>query len=244
MRRVGFVAAGAAVTGVAFHALPLLSARARLRRRWAPALAGIGSPDHVAITFDDGPDPASTPLFLEELDRLGLRATFFMLGVNAAAHPGLAAEVAAAGHEVAAHGHEHRSLMFRTPAMVRDDLLRGVHAVATATGRGPQWFRPPFGTLSGPGLVAAQRLGLRTVLWSAWGKDWEADATPKSVLAELDRDLGPGVTVLLHDSDCASAPGSWRSALGALAPLAERLDAAGLRAGPLAEHGLAEAAAA
>ena len=79
------------------------------------------------------------------------------------------------------------------------------------------------------------------MLWSAWGKDWSENATPQSVLDELDKDLGPGVTVLLHDSDCASAPGSWRAALGALPGLAERLSAAGLTAGPLADHGIAAA---
>src|SRR5687768_6006419 len=101
MRAARAVAVGAGATALALHAVPLLTTRARLRRRYLPWLAGIGSSDHVAITFDDGPDPASTPAFLEELDRLGMRATFFMLGVNAAAHPGLAAEVADAGHEVA-----------------------------------------------------------------------------------------------------------------------------------------------
>jgi peptidoglycan/xylan/chitin deacetylase (PgdA/CDA1 family) len=58
------------------------------------------------------------------------------------------------------------------------------------------------------------------------------------VFAELARDLGPGVTALLHDSDCASAPGSWRAALGALPKLADHLAEQGLKAGPLAEHGL------
>ena len=168
-----------------------------------------------------------------------MRATFFMLGVNADVHRSVAAEVAAAGHEVAAHGYHHRSQLFTSPGRVRDDILRGVHTVAEATGQLPRWYRPPFGTLSNAGLLAAQRFGLRTVLWSAWGKDWSENATPQSVLDELDKDLGPGVTVLLHDSDCASAPGSWRAALGALPGLAERLSAAGLTAGPLADHGIA-----
>jgi peptidoglycan/xylan/chitin deacetylase (PgdA/CDA1 family) len=236
------VAAGAAATALAVHAVPLITTRARLRRRYLPSLAGIGASDHVALTFDDGPDPASTPAFLDELDRLGMRATFFMLGVNAAAHPGLAAEVADAGHEVAAHGHVHRSQLFQSPGQVRDDILRGMHAVAEATGQAPRWFRPPFGTISTAGLVAAQRLGLRTVLWSAWGRDWTDDATPESVFAELSQDVGGGVTVLLHDSDCSSSPGSWRAGLGALAPLADHLAAAGLRAGPLSEHGVGTAA--
>jgi peptidoglycan/xylan/chitin deacetylase (PgdA/CDA1 family) len=230
------IAGGA--TALALHAVPLLTTRASLRRRYLPGLAGLGSPDHVALTFDDGPDPTSTPAFLAELDRLGLRATFFMLGTNVDAHPGLAAEVAAAGHEVAVHGYRHRSQLFRSPREIRQDLLRGTEVVAEATGQAPLWFRPPYGTLSTSGLMVAQRLGLRTVLWSAWGRDWTEDATPASVFAELDRDLGPGVTVLLHDSDCASAPGSWRAGLGALPMLAERVAGAGLRVGPLAEHGV------
>jgi peptidoglycan/xylan/chitin deacetylase (PgdA/CDA1 family) len=238
MRRTRALAAGTAAAALAVHAVPLITSRARLRRRYLPGLAGLGSPGHVALTFDDGPDPASTPAFLDELDRLGLRATFFMLGVNADAHRGIAADVAAAGHEVAAHGYRHQSQIFQTPGQVRDDMLRGIHAVADATGQMPRWFRPPFGTLSSAGLLAAQRFGLRTVLWSAWGRDWTPEATADSVLAELDRDLGPGVTVLLHDSDCASAPGSWRATLGALPGLAERLGAAGLTAGPLADHGI------
>ena len=65
---------------------------------------------------------------------------------------------------------------------------------------------PPEAKLAGRNPT--QRLGLRTVLWSAWGKDWTPEATAGSVLDELEPDLGPGVTVLLHDSDCASAPGS------------------------------------
>jgi peptidoglycan/xylan/chitin deacetylase (PgdA/CDA1 family) len=238
--RAGKVMAAGAAAALAAHAVPLVTTRASLRRRYLPRLAGLGRPDHVALTFDDGPDPASTPYFLEELDRLGMRATFFMLGVNADVHRSVAAEVAAAGHEVAAHGYHHRSQLFSPPGRVRDDILRGVHTVAEATGEMPRWYRPPFGTLSNAGLLAAQRFGLRTVLWSAWGKDWSEKATSDTVLAELDQDLGPGVTVLLHDSDCASAPGAWKAALGALEPLAERLAAAGLTAGPLADHGIAD----
>jgi len=233
------VAGGATALAVlAAHAAPSISAAAIVRHRM-PRLAGLGSPGHVAITFDDGPDPASTPSFLTALDDLGWKATFFMLGEMVRRSPGLAEEVAAAGHEVAVHGDSHTSQLFRTPRAVHDDMARGLDAVHAASGIRPQRCRPPYGSLSSGGLWAAHRLGLQTVLWTAWGRDWRSEATPTSVVSDVQRGLGPGGTVLLHDSDCTSAPGAWRSALGALPLLAERFAELGLVAGPLAEHGVA-----
>jgi hypothetical protein len=77
------------------------------------------------------------------------------------------------------------------------------------------------------------------VLWTAWGRDWRAEADAESVIADLSPDLCPGATILLHDSDCTSAPGAWRSALGALPLLAEDLERRGLLVGTLADHALA-----
>ncbi len=76
------------------------------------------------------------------------------------------------------------------------------------------------------------------MLWTTWGRDWRGDATPKTVAAEVTRGLVPGATVLLHDSDCTSAPGAWRSALGALDDLAELFAARRLIVGPLCDHGV------
>lgn len=238
-RRTATLALAGVATAAATHAAPALSNVDVLRRRLLPGLSGVGTPGHVALTFDDGPQPESTPAFLEALDRLGWKATFFMLGSMVDRAPGLAAEVAAAGHEVAVHGYEHRSEMFRVYPAIAADLARAVDRVSTATGRAQRWFRPPYGTLSAGGVVAARRQGLRTVLWSTWGRDWRAEATPETVVADVERHLAPGATVLLHDSDCTSAPGAWRSALGALDPLAELFASRGLTVGPLADHGLA-----
>ena len=231
-------AAGAVGAAVLAHGAPALTALPAVRRRVSPALHGLGAPDHIALTFDDGPDPASTPRFLEALDGLGWTATFFMLGAMVRSAPGLAAEVAAAGHEVAVHGDVHRSELWRAPAAVVDDLRRARDTIGEVTGRAPAWFRPPYGVVAAAGPAAARRCGLRLVLWSAWGRDWRATATPDTVVADIATDLQPGATILLHDSDCTSAPGSWRSALGALPLLAERFDGAGWRVGPLADHGL------
>jgi peptidoglycan-N-acetylglucosamine deacetylase len=218
---------------------PALTGIPTIRRRVSSRLCGLGRPGHIALTFDDGPDPASTPYFLSELDRLGWKATFFMLGSMARAGGGLAAEVAAAGHEIAVHGDVHRSHIWRSPAAVIDDTRRARDCLAELTGSVPRWFRPPYGTMSGAGPTAARRLGLELVLWTAWGRDWRREATPETVRDDIATDLVTGGTVLLHDSDCTSAPGSWRSALGALPRLAEAWSERGWEVGPLAEHGLA-----
>ena len=206
--------------------------------RVTPALVGRGREDHLALTFDDGPDPASTPAFLEELDRCGWRATFFMLGTMARRSPALVAEVAAAGHEVAVHGDEHRNMLRRTPRAARDDIRRATDTIGELAGTAPSWFRPPFGILSLGALSGAKRAALTTVLWTTWGRDWRREATPETVVADVLRRYVAGGTVLLHDSDCQSYPGSWKSALGALAPLGEQLAGRGLEVGPLRDHGL------
>ncbi len=221
---------------IAAHAAPSVTTVARFRRRWLPGLSGTGAESRVALTFDDGPDPASTPAFLDALDDLGWKATFFMLGSMVRRAPELAARVASAGHEVAVHGDQHRSHLWRSPRDVATDLERATATIVDATGRQPTWFRPPYGTLSTGSLIAARRLGLRTVLWTTWGRDWRAEATPASVAIDVESGLGPGGTVLLHDSDCTSAPGSWRSALGSLPALAELFATRGLQPGPLGAH--------
>ncbi|GGW46007.1 polysaccharide deacetylase familiy protein [Streptomyces lucensis JCM 4490] len=208
-----------------------------VRLRLFPALSGTGRRRHVALTFDDGPDPESTPRFLDALDDLGVRATFFLLGEHVVRHPELARETARRGHEPAVHGWTHDRPWRPAPLRDAEELARTVRAVRDATGHRPRWYRPPYGILTAGRWSAARRAGLRTVLWSAWGKDWTADATPSSVRAHVAADLRGGGTILLHDSDRHAAPGCWHSALGALPALVESCRRAGLTIGPLHEHG-------
>jgi peptidoglycan/xylan/chitin deacetylase (PgdA/CDA1 family) len=229
-------AAGLGLGMAAVHAAPALAWIDPLRCHLMPRLAGLGDTGHLALTFDDGPDPASTPQFLEQLDGLGWRATFFLLGSMTDANPGLAADIVAAGHEVAVHGYDHVGSLRRTPGAVARDLDRAIDVVTQASGRRPRWYRPPFGELSAGALLAGRRAGVETVLWSAWGRDWRPDATPASVINDLRGGVLAGGTVLLHDSDCVSAPGSWKTTLATLPLLAEVVDLMGLRVGPLVEH--------
>ena len=84
--------------------------------------------------------------------------------------------------------------------------------------------------------LACRRLGLTPVLWTSWGEDWRAGATPAVVHDAVDRDLRGGGTVLLHDSDCTSATGSWRTTLAALPGILDTCQERGLTVGPLRDH--------
>ena len=81
------------------------------------------------------------------------------------------------------------------------------------------------------------------MLWTAWGRDWRAEATPESVVGDVLGGFVDGGTVLLHDSDCTSYPGSWRAALGALPRLADEFSTRGLAVGTVGDHGIATRAA-
>jgi peptidoglycan-N-acetylglucosamine deacetylase len=234
------LAAGAVgAAGVAvFQAGPGITGLPGVRKAFFPRLSGSGRTDHVALTFDDGPDQATTPLFLEALAARQIRATFFLLGSRIAMKPRLAAEIAEAGHELAVHGWDHRYLPLRSPLATYEDLARTVEIITTATGRVPDKFRPPFGVLSTAAILAARRLGLTPVLWGCWGREWMPGATAHSVCETLTEELRGGVTVLLHDSDCTSPAGSAMAALGALPMLLAACDRQALAVGPLAEHGL------
>ena len=170
----------------------------------------------MALTFDDGPDPRFTPGFLAALDARRVRATFFLLGPMVQAAPGLAAEIAAAGHEIGVHGWDHRYATVRGPRALHDDLARARDTIAAATGTAPGGTGRRYGVLSSGALIAARRLGLRPVLWTTWGREWVPGATPGRCAGDPGPHPGRRATVLLHDSDCTTPPGKAAAALGAL----------------------------
>ncbi len=197
-----------------------------------PLAAAFGVPlrlprrDGIALTFDDGPHAEGTPAVLELLDRAGVRATFYLVGEQVARRPALAAEIAAAGHEIGIHGHRHTLLLRRTPGALRADFDRAEAVIGEATGQAARSYRPPYGVFSLAGLrLARQRW--EPLLWTRWGRDWEARATAGSIAARATRDLGPRDVVLLHDADDYSSAGSWRRTVAALPAVLEALLATG-----------------
>ncbi|MGB8652408.1 MAG: polysaccharide deacetylase family protein [Mycobacteriales bacterium] len=206
-------------------------------KRLLPTLNGIGAPGHVALTFDDGPDGQSTPRFLDLLADLDVRATFFLLGEMCERYPSLSRRIVDEGHEVAVHSFDHRNHLRHLPGRrTYDQLARTADLIEAQCQVRPRWFRPPYGALTTAGLLAARELGLQTVLWSAWGQDWQRTCTPQSVLDEVTSGIVDGGTVLLHDSDCTSEPGSWHATLGALPGLVAWCRARGLEVGTVGAH--------
>ena len=155
----------------------------------------------VALTFDDGPSPEHTPKILDLLDAARVKATFFVIGKKALAHPETVREIAARGHAVGVHGHEHdRFLSLRTPERVSDDLERCIDAVESITGARPLLYRPPVGLTSPRIARALSFFDVTVVGWSVRALDGRKGAKPDRVAARVVPRLGDGAIVLLHDA--------------------------------------------
>jgi peptidoglycan/xylan/chitin deacetylase (PgdA/CDA1 family) len=184
----------------------------------------------VGLTFDDGPHRQGTPAILETLAAAGAGATFFVVGEQVRREPGIVREVAAAGHRIAVHGDRHVAAAFVAPGALRSDLDRCAALVAEHGGAAPNRYRPPYGVFSAAALREASRRGWTPLLWSTWGCDWRARATPGAIAARATRGVRAGDVVLLHDADHYCVPDSWRSTAAALPRILDELGARGLRA--------------
>jgi peptidoglycan/xylan/chitin deacetylase (PgdA/CDA1 family) len=198
-------------------------------RRWLGVQDSTAGGRGYALTFDDGPHAQGTPATLEILAAAGVRATFFLVGEQLRRNPSLGREIVAAGHEIGLHCDRHRNLLRLAPWQVRADIARAQATIAEETGRSPGLYRPPYGVLNATALRVARAHGWRTLLWSQWGRDWEARATPESIAALVTEGAGEGAVLLLHDADDYSAPDSWRRTVAALPRVLDTLAQRGLQ---------------
>jgi peptidoglycan-N-acetylglucosamine deacetylase len=164
----------------------------------------------VALTFDaEHPDrprssTQSADIILDVLSDAGIRATFFVQGRWALAHPDISRRIADAGHLVGNHSHAHAPMPMLSDEGFRADVADAQAAVMQATGVDPRpWFRCPFGEgYEDPRVLAElDRLGYRNIHWHVEVEDWEPSRTAadiaRDVLAGVD-DHGDGAIVLLH----------------------------------------------
>ena len=178
----------------------------------------------VALTFDDGPSAKWTPYVLEILRSRGVLATFCMVGSAVNNAPAVAAQVAAAGHQMCNHSMSHDLEMTKGDQARMDYELGGGRSAMEAAGLpAPAFFRPPGGFMSDPLIAAARAQGERILMWKVDTKDWQRSATVESVLANMRQQVVPGAIILLHD-----AGGENRfTSLAVLAGLIDELKAQG-----------------
>jgi peptidoglycan/xylan/chitin deacetylase (PgdA/CDA1 family) len=171
-------------------------------------------PAELALTFDDGPNPAWTPQLLDILGEHGVHATFFMVGRFAQAEPALVRRVADAGHLIGNHSWSHPNLARTASNRVREELTRTSDTLAQITGEPIRFFRPPFGARRPAVLRIARRLGLTPVTWNAMTSDWvdpSADHIAAELAKKISRNHGRGFAsnIVLHDGR-HSEPGANR----------------------------------
>jgi peptidoglycan-N-acetylglucosamine deacetylase len=162
----------------------------------------IGSPGRgrkLALTFDDGPNPACTPQLLDVLAKNQVRATFFMIGRFVREQPELARRVFAAGHEVANHTFSHPQLSLCSAQKTRQELLDCEAALQDAgAGNQHHLFRAPFGGRRPATLRIVRELGLIPIQWTVTTFDWNA-VSAERIEQNARKRLRGGDIMLFHD---------------------------------------------
>lgn len=188
---------------------------------YGPTIRHTGSAGTIALTFDDGPNPAVTPRLLELFERYSVRATFFLIGKFARACPELVKEVSARGHALGNHTDSHARLIFHSRLGIRDELARCQDAIAAATkSEPPLWMRPPYGYRTPLLQGEVERAKMKgVVMWSKSCWDWKPQP-PQRLIDRLAR-VAPrnrlrGDIVVFHDGDHRALGGDRQHVVAAL----------------------------
>jgi peptidoglycan/xylan/chitin deacetylase (PgdA/CDA1 family) len=184
---------------------------------------------HVALTFDDGPDPDVTPIVLDLLDRHGAKASFFCIGRRAAAHPEIVRDIIRRGHSVENHTYWHPyAFACYLPFALRREIEKTQTVIHALTGTRPAFFRAPAGLRSPLLDFVMTQSKLRYVSWTRRGLDCFR-RNPTAVLNRLTRGLAAGDVLLLHDGSCTRTRKGQPIVLAVLPPLLDHLAQRGLR---------------
>ena len=187
----------------------------------------------VALTFDDGPNPAITPWVLDELDKHAAKATFFCVGQHVRAHPELTREIVKRGHVIENHSNLH-SHAFSTFGLkrLRLDIEAAQATIAEHTGRKPVLFRAPAGLRSPLLEPVLAHCGLQLTSWTRRGFD-TVERDQEKVFHRLDKNLSAGDILLLHDGASAAHRNGRPIIFEVLPRLLTRFDTLGLSAIPI-----------
>ncbi|MDL2280494.1 polysaccharide deacetylase family protein [Selenomonadales bacterium OttesenSCG-928-I06] len=151
----------------------------------------------VAITIDDGPHAKTTPEILQVLQEKNVKATFFILGVNAEKNMDILKQEAEQGHELANHGYSHKDFSKLTSENILKEL-NITEQMLESVGVKPILFRPPFGTYNDNSLEIIKQKGYITVLWSVDSSDWSL-VSEVTIINNVVKNIKPGDIILFHD---------------------------------------------
>ena len=186
--------------------------------------------DQVVLTFDDGPDPGTTPVVLDLLERHRATASFFCIGRRAAEHPDLVAEIAARGHTVENHTWRHpRAFSFLPPGALTREIERAQDLLHRLSGRRPRYFRAPAGIRSPWLQCSLQQLELELVSWTRRAFDTRV-RTPEHIADTLLRDVSARDVLLLHDGSSSHMADGFPTVLRALPMVLDGIAQRGLEA--------------
>jgi peptidoglycan/xylan/chitin deacetylase (PgdA/CDA1 family) len=155
-------------------------------------------PEVVALTIDDGPSPVYTPQVLALLARYKITAAFSMVGENVSYYPGVARDVAAAGHLIVNHTWDHANLTRLSTAKTRAEIERAASEIHAATGRAPRFFRAPYGAWTPASLRYCEATGLTPLAWSVDPRDWARPGT-RAIVRNIMATTRSGSIILEHD---------------------------------------------
>ena len=152
----------------------------------------------VALTLDDGPSGTFTPQVLDTLERLGVRATFFLNGEQIEKHPRAARSIVAAGHDVGNHSYSHQRMLLRSQQWLAEEV-ESTDALIRASGyTGEIHFRPPYGKRLLTLPIYLARTNRLTVTWDVDGDPYPMSDTATDIVQRVLRDVQPGSIILLH----------------------------------------------
>lgn len=202
---------------------------------WGPVIfrgKSSGS-SRYALTFDDGPTKGPTDAILDILGELKTKATFFVIGVNAATAPDLVRRMYAEGHIVANHSYDHSHFgMMRAGRYWDRQISQTDRLIEEIIGRKPALFRPPMGAKHGHLCSAARRNEHTIVTWSKRGRDG-VTTTPKRILDRLTTSTDAGDILLMHDGIEPHRRRDTTYSVQAVRPLILALRQRGLEPAPL-----------
>lgn len=164
-----------------------------------------GGSKKIALTFDDGPSREYTAEILDILREYGVKATFFVVGVNIEKAPDLLRRVVAEGHEIGNHTYSHPHLQKMNSETLATELARTDALIHRITGITPTLFRPPEGVVTSSVKTAAINGGYRLVLWSIDTRDWALNPV-SNILQTVKQEASDGDIILFHDWVAGKSP--------------------------------------